>query len=40
MKILIIEDDRTIREYLGKELVNWGYDVFFARKLSKSNKRF
>lgn len=28
MKILIIEDDRTIREYLGRELVNWGYEVF------------
>lgn len=40
MKILIIEDDRTIREYLGKELVNWGYDVFLQENFQNPIKDF
>ena len=27
MKILMIEDDKEIRKYLGQELKNWGYEV-------------
>ena len=40
MKILIIEDDRTIREYLGRELVNWGYDVFLQENFQNPIKDF
>ena len=40
MKILIIEDDRTIREYLGWELVNWGYDIFLQENFQNPIKDF
>lgn len=40
MKILIIEDDRTIREYLGRELVNWGYDIFLQENFQNPIKDF
>lgn len=40
MKILIIEDDRTIREYLGRELVNWGYEVFLQENFQNPIEDF
>lgn len=40
MKILIIEDDRTIREYLGRELINWGYDVFLQENFQNPIEDF
>lgn len=40
MKILIIEDDRTIREYLGRELINWGYEVFLQENFQNPIEDF
>lgn len=40
MKILIIEDDRTIREYLGQELENWGYEVVLEDDFNDPLKLF
>ncbi len=40
MKILMIEDDRTIREYLGQELENWGYKVVLVEDFTDPLKLF
>lgn len=40
MIILMIEDDRTIREYLGQELENWGYEVVLEENFANPLKLF